>query len=190
LKAYTIRRSTELKNGVVFLIFLILIISTVAWADVENCDYSEIIVTLDSDKSPWNEFLDQDLTVTVVVPLVAVLANSIDYPESFGLLTLLRKNGFEVFHNPASLFDNCKQSKFIVILGGPKAPEGVGEIVREILTEDEQNSVRRPKAKMIFVKNNVWADDQKVIVLAGVNRELTNAAIQENLERAADEVTF
>jgi hypothetical protein len=185
LKTNALGKTKGLKNRSLFLIFLILFISTVTWADVENCDNSEITVTLDADKSPWNEFLEQDTTVTVVVPLVVVLANSIDYSNSLGLITLFRKNGFEIFHNTASLFHNCKQSKLIVVLGGPDAPEGVGEIVREILTEDEQNSVRSPGAKLVFVKSNVWAGDQKVIVLAGADRKLTLVAIQENLEGVA-----
>jgi hypothetical protein len=135
---------------------------------------------LDSDKSPWNEFLDEDTTVTYYIPRIVVLANSIDFALAHDFLEFLRNRGLVVVPISAADFDLCKEMELIVILGGPDAPEGVGEIVKGALNYCEEKAIRQPGAKKMYLKNNLWAPNQRVAVIAGSNREMTKLAHQEN----------
>jgi hypothetical protein len=158
-----------------------------ASAEGEACNYKKVSVRLDSDKSPWNDVLKTDVTVTVTVPVIVVLANSIDYPRGIESIGLLRNDGFEVFHNTASVFEACKEGRLILIMGGPDAPEGVGDIVREVLSDSEEEALREKGAKKVFIKSNIWAPEQKIIIVAGSDRENTKDAFDEQLNLVLDE---
>jgi hypothetical protein len=172
------------------LLFALLFISIEVSADVMGCDDSKIILEryhLDSDKSPWNEFLDQDTTVTVYIPKIVVLANSIDYENAPDFIEFLRNSGLQVISVIASDFESCKEMESIVILGGPDAPEGVGEIVQEALNYCDEKAIRKPGSRKMYIKSNVWAPRQKVVVIAGSNREETKKAHQEKRSGGASE---
>jgi len=111
---------------------------------------------------------------------VVILANLIDYPRANGLFDFLENNDFKTIHASADDIKRYKKEKFIIILGGPDAPDGIGEIVQEVLMLPEQNSIREKGAMKMFVKTNVWSMGQKVIVLAGSGRNETQKAHEEN----------
>jgi parallel beta-helix repeat protein len=114
-------------------------------------------------------------------PRIVLLANSIDLNLSSGFFGFLRNQGIDIVYVNASNFSNYKTEKFIVILGGPDAPEGVGEVVREVLNESEQAELRTPGAKKMYVKANVWRSyNQVVMVIAGSGRDQTREAEEEN----------
>ncbi|MBU2560054.1 hypothetical protein KKA03_04075, partial [archaeon] len=92
----------------------------------------------------------------------------------------LQNKGIEVVYTTTADFDQFKEEESIVILGGPDAYEGVGDIVQEVLTESEQNQLRENGNRKMYVKTNVWTQGQKIMVIAGSNREDTRAAHQEN----------
>jgi WD40 repeat protein len=110
---------------------------------------------------------------------VAVLANSIDFGLAGKFFDLLKNNGLEAQYFTAADFSTFRDSQFIVILGGPDAPEGVGERTGEVLPDWEENQVRRLGAKKMYVYSDVWTANQTVIVLAGSNRNLTRDAQDE-----------
>jgi parallel beta-helix repeat protein len=114
-------------------------------------------------------------------PRIVLLANSIDLNLSSGFFGFLRNEGIDIVYVNASNFSEYRTEKFIVILGGPDALEGVGEIVREILNESEQEELRTPGAKKIYMKANVWRSyNQVVMVIAGSGRDQTREAEEEN----------
>jgi hypothetical protein len=119
---------------------------------------------------------------------VVLLANEIDYNFAAEFSDFLNDLDFEVVRSTASEFNDYKDEELIVILGGPDAPEGVGETVQAILTEGEADAIREPGAKKIYVKPNSWATGQKVIVLAGSDRNQTKAAHEENRESIISEL--
>ncbi len=123
-------------------------------------------------------------------PKATVLANSIDYDLAAGFIGFLNDSGFEVVHATASGFEDYKADGVIIILGGPDAPEGVGEIVQVVLSEEEANAIREPGARRIYVKANFWAPAQKVIVLAGSDRNHTKAAHEEDRDFVISEMDF
>lgn len=113
---------------------------------------------------------------------VVILANDIDWQlKGKTLAESLQKVGFQVIHVYAKDFDKYKTERLIIILGGPKAYDGVGEVVQEVLDEKEQEFVIEGKQR-IFVKANVWTKPQLVIVIAGEDRYLTAGKIIEYLD--------
>jgi hypothetical protein len=67
-------------------------------------------------------------------------------------------------------------STYIVILGGNKAPEGVGDIVDTVLSDQEKSDIS--KDKRMLIKLNVWKEGQMVVFLAGPDREKTREVCQ------------
>ncbi len=108
---------------------------------------------------------------------VVLLANSIDRGLNSDFIDFLEaERPLELVD--ASEFESYKNSAYIVILGGNKAPEGVGDIVEKVLSEQEKNEIG--KEKRMLVKLNLWQEGQVVVFLAGPDREGTGAACQEN----------
>ncbi len=107
---------------------------------------------------------------------VVLLTNSIDRELNSDFIGFLEAER-TVKVVDASEFVNYKNSKYIAILGGPMAPEGVGDIVESILKEQEKNELTTGK---MFVKLNLWQEDQTVVLFAGPDRESTRTACQDN----------
>ncbi len=74
-----------------------------------------------------------------------------------------------------------------MILGGPDAPEGVGERVQGVLSLLQGNSIREPRARRMFFKPNPWVEGQRVFIIAGSNRRETMTSHEENREDIASE---
>ncbi len=113
-------------------------------------------------------------------PKIVVLASSIDFGLAIDFFRFLRDKGVELIHTDASNFDKYKEENFIIILGGPDAYEGVGEIVREYLTVEEQNWLRQEDNRKMFVKTK---DRQLICIIAGSDRDMTKKAEEENQEK-------
>ncbi|MFQ5975667.1 MAG: hypothetical protein ACE5J5_05075 [Candidatus Hydrothermarchaeales archaeon] len=113
-------------------------------------------------------------------PRVIMLSNSIDYELASEFFGFLGNKGMELVHAKASDFEQYKEEKFIVILGGPDAYEDVGDIVQGILTPEEQDYVRASGNRKMFTKTNVWTNGQRVSVIAGSDRNQTKFAHVEN----------
>jgi hypothetical protein len=116
---------------------------------------------------------------------VLVVANSIDSALVEEFLSELKISGINSKLMNASDFTmNMRTSnRLIIILGGPDAPEGVGELVGNILSQEEQQTIRGDQ-QALFIKKNVYTDrfsySQKVIIIAGSNRDRTKKAGLEN----------
>ncbi len=135
-----------------------------------------IIDGLDGRTGPYIEPSEINATSQEPRPSVVVLSNSIDRAMASDFFTFLDAQGIDVIHSTAGDFDQYKDKSFIVILGGPDAPEGVGEIVQGRLTMTEGNSIREEGAVKKFSKSNVWAWSQSVTILAGAGRQQTQKA--------------
>lgn len=136
-------------------------------------------------------------------PKVVVLANSIDKALSSELFDFLESKGFDVIHATADNFEQYKDEKFIIILGGPDAPEGIGDIVKStgMLKIDDADYIRMEGSKNKYFGTNPWGEspDQIVWILAGSDRQLTLEAnldhrgavsqeIEENIEAPEIEI--
>ncbi len=126
------------------------------------------------------------LRTVVVHPYVAkpkaiLLANDIDYTRATPLVEFLENNGYEVVRTTASEFEQYKGENLIIILGGADALDGVGDVVKSVLTEREQELTRL--SAHYFLKENVWAPDQRVFIFAGKDRSETKDAHVEYMDR-------
>ncbi len=132
----------------------------------------------------------EEMPPEVPKPKIVVLANSIDYSLASDFFGFLENRGLDVVHAAATDFDQYKNEKFIVILGGPDAPEGVGEIVQGILTMAEGSSIRESGARVKYTKTSVWAQGQRVSIIAGAGRQETAQSHAENRDSVASEAAI
>ena len=126
------------------------------------------------------------LTLYSAQPTLVLLSNSIDYARAQDFITYLQDRGFEIKRIDAGEFQQYREEKFIIILGGPDAPEGVGSVVQEILGEEEQSYLRTSGNKAMYVKSK-WVGDQRIFVIAGSDRTKTaeaHAFYREQLYKA------
>lgn len=104
---------------------------------------------------------------------IVVVSNSIDYsPE---LIEYLQQE-FQIISITAEEFSSYQNYQYYVILGGPDAPEGVGELVRAILSLREQDYIRQTKEYDLFIRVK---DGKTFFVLAGADREQTKRAVTD-----------
>ncbi len=116
-------------------------------------------------------------------PRITLVANSIDYSLATDFIGYWKNIGMRksLTHITALDFEQHKGGWVIVILGGPDAPEGVGEIVQQILTKEEQASVRVQGSRKMFSKENLWASEhQTIFIIAGSDRNQTKLASSES----------
>jgi len=116
---------------------------------------------------------------------IVVLANPIDFELASELFDFFKSKGAEVVHASASNFEGYSKERLIIILGGPDAYEGVGEIVQEVIEPEEQDYLRIAGNKKLYVKTNVWARMQRVCIIAGSDRYQTQKAHLKNKEKLA-----
>ena len=113
-------------------------------------------------------------------PEITVVGNSIDLPLVQGYLDNYRAAGVAVTAISAQQLPAHMNDSIIMILGGQRAPEGVGEISGGILTDSEKNQLlSSPNAKVFVIAANVWASKQKVYVFAGYEKEQTRSLFGE-----------
>jgi len=113
---------------------------------------------------------------------ILIVANSLDYPLATEMLSYLKSRGitYEVVNADEFDADKRANNRLILVLGGPDAPEGIGAVTREVLSDSEEASIRQSGSQSMYVKYNVWTDrytyNQIVIVVAGSDRANTKAA--------------
>ncbi|WP_456473729.1 hypothetical protein [Candidatus Pyrohabitans sp.] len=107
---------------------------------------------------------------------IVILANLIDYALASDLFEYLRNAGYEVVHVLPENFASYKSEKNIVILGGHKAPDGVGEVVGSLLGSEQKAMLEKPGATERFTFSDIWAPGQRITVFAGNTREETKLA--------------
>ncbi|MFC2154245.1 hypothetical protein ACFLRC_02045 [Candidatus Altiarchaeota archaeon] len=118
---------------------------------------------------------------------IVVLANSLDNGLAQDLYPFLRGAGFEVLKVDADQFENYKNEKFILILGGHRSPEGVGDIVNGVLKDKEKTSlILSATSTKSFEKANVFHPSQVVFVFAGHEKEQTQQAWMAGKDRVVE----
>ena len=105
---------------------------------------------------------------------VDIVTNEHDYPSAQYLSHFLEEKGIKTYIK--SYID--KNSKNIIILGGHKA-ESTGETTKKILNREEMENLERNEFKNVFFKRDVWKEDQKILVVAGNDRENTKNAAEQ-----------
>ncbi len=107
---------------------------------------------------------------------IIVLANLIDYGLAADLFEYLRNAGYDVVHVLPGNFNSYRSEKNIIILGGHRAYDGVGDIVGDLLSAQQKAELEQKGAVKMFSFSDIWAPGQRIIVLAGNTREETRQA--------------
>lgn len=128
---------------------------------------------------------------------VYVISNNIDVVAKPVLEDYFRGFGlFPEFLAPDDI-GQIKGAKLIVILGGPDAPQGTGTLVSRYLDSLEMSFIRQPGQRFTFIKSDPYGYADRVIVIAGSEREKTyeevfnlvngsNVSFQNEVEQAAE----
>lgn len=127
-----------------------------------------------------------ELVVACERAYVVLLANSIDKALAKELIGYLENKSIYVRHINASEFEKRREESSIIILGGPDAPEGVGEIVRGYLTQEEQGFLRVKGNRKMYVKvaqATTQTGEQRIFIFAGSDRNETKRAHEENRDK-------
>lgn len=109
-----------------------------------------------------------------------VLANSIDHDGASSLYAFMRANGVTPTFTNAESFDEHKYVKDVIILGGHGAPEGVGDIVDQLLTSSQKQALETPDATAYHTLTDEYSIGQHIHVLAGYTEDDTQMAWNQN----------
>ncbi len=120
---------------------------------------------------PSNFFINQ-----AQEDIIVILANSIDFSLAEDFISSLEARGYRIIHATADEFQNFQEFPIIVILGGHKAPEGIGSIVDRLLTGDVKQYLEKEGNYGLFLVFNPYGQGQVVWILAGSDRNLTRLA--------------
>lgn len=118
---------------------------------------------------------------------VLVVANTVDYSLAGDFVRKLRDADLEslVFASAENYENYLNESNVLIILGGPDAYEGIGSIVQRYLSAGEQGFLRQQGNKAVYIKQE---NGKKIIIIAGADRWLTKAALQENEDKIFEEI--
>lgn len=117
-------------------------------------------------------------TVTVVVTLAAeveetllVVASADTYAGAGKFTDFLENKSVPYKHVPPRRFEEHNHAQYIVIIIGVNEGWGAGDIMSRALDKDEWSWLSEPGNNGIYLKQNVWTDEQKVMVIAGSSPE-------------------
>ncbi len=109
---------------------------------------------------------------------VVVISNSVDRPAALELVTYLMKGGISASISGPSEFSSLMKSgdvKEIIVLGGPDAYQGVGNITSELMSKIDQSYLRGNKGAAVIRRYGFFVGGKfkDVIVIAGSTRKET-----------------
>ncbi|MDK2383607.1 MAG: hypothetical protein QI199_02205 [Candidatus Korarchaeota archaeon] len=100
---------------------------------------------------------------------VAIVSNSIDMPTAERMKSVLEGMGFGVrIFSPQEYSEALEYGQFVIVLGGHKAPEGIGQISSSLLSPEEKIKLERKNYAYYFVKRGPGR--KPVVVVAGNDR--------------------
>ncbi len=100
---------------------------------------------------------------------VAIVSNSIDMPTAERMKSVLEAMGFDVRIFSADEFDEALEyGQFVIVLGGHKAPEGIGSISASFLSQEEKAKLERKNYAYYFVK--MGPGRKPIVIVAGNDR--------------------
>lgn len=112
---------------------------------------------------------------------VALVANSIDYNLNSNIISILESRGMTITYFGKNDM-GYKSYPYVIIMGGPNAPDHTGVLAVQILPSSETYNLRTITGYQIFYeKRDQWTSKQEVFVIAGSDRDHTRFAVQDNL---------
>jgi len=118
-----------------------------------------------------------------------VVANEEAYKLAQGVINFIKGRGVSVLHVTASEFNeyktnkekpNYRKEKYILILGGLNEPNGIGDVIKEVLTQEEVEWASKVGNKKMYLKTDKWSKGQYILVFAGYDRKAAYKALVNN----------
>jgi hypothetical protein len=126
---------------------------------------------------------------TVMADLV-VVATDASFKDAQKWVDFLTSKEVAVQHVTPQNFSSVKQEQYMVIMGSLDESGGVKDIVKEALSDMEFADVGKAGNKEMYIKSDVWGEDQGVIVFSGATREDAIAARVDNKADWWDEIAL
>lgn len=117
------------------------------------------------------------------VAKATLLANSMDLALADDLIQTLEEAGVLVSVTGVGRFETLKYADYVIVLGGQNAPEGVGEVSAQLLTNDQKDELMSEGSKHLYEFGDIWKKDQKVFVCAGHSANDTQRACEKALPK-------
>jgi len=111
---------------------------------------------------------------------LVVVASKPTYDSAIRWVDFLKSKEVPIIHVTGSKFERHKKEKYIVVMGSPNESEGIGKILRTLLTQEEFNWARQQGNRNTYIKSDVWNEDQTIIIFAGYNQDAVNSARKES----------
>ena len=121
-------------------------------------------------------------------PETVLLANGIDLTLARELVAYLKASGITAHIVDAANFSEYSNKQYVIILGGPRAYEGVGDIVAGILNEEEKAEIMEGSA--YIKKRSAFRSGGVVYIFAGKDRNATREAWEEQYREVAREIEY
>jgi cellobiose-specific phosphotransferase system component IIB len=102
-----------------------------------------------------------------------VVTNEVNYELDKDVISFISTRGVPIERISPADFGKYKTEKYILVLGGPNDGDGLGAIVKEVLSADEVNYVNQMGNRKLYLKTNKWSDDQYILVIAGYDADAT-----------------
>ena len=120
------------------------------------------------------------LAHTAMAEDLIVVATKATYQASQKWVDFLISNEVPVKHVTPQEFAKYKKEKYVVLMGGMDEPNGIKDIAKEVLTEEEFQWVTQEGNGDMYFKFKVWDPMQSIIVFAGANRTAAETARKDN----------
>ncbi len=128
------------------------------------------------------------VSASVLTGPIAIVSNSIDMPTANRTASILREMGFKVkIFSPSEFDDALKYGQFVIILGGHKAPEGIGQISAKFLSAEEKAKLERKNYAYYFIKRG--PERKPIVIIAGNDRFGTYRAANTFLIKGLKELS-
>ncbi len=118
---------------------------------------------------------------------VAIVSNSADMPTALRVKSVLQAMGLEVRIFSAQEYgDALEYGQFVIVLGGHRAPEGIGQISSALLSPQEKSKLDQRNFAYYFIKRGLGR--KPVVVVAGNDRYGTYRAANTFLLKGLTQV--
>ncbi len=102
-----------------------------------------------------------------------IVTNIVNYELDKDVINFIATRGVPIERVSPADFEKYKTEKYILVLGGPGESEGLGDIVRQLLSADEVNFVNQMGNKELYLKTDKFSPGQQIIVIAGCDADAT-----------------
>lgn len=106
---------------------------------------------------------------TVMADLV-VVATDASFKDAQKWVDFLTSKDVPVKHITPQEFSKFEKEQYLVVMGSIDEVGGVKDLVKEALSSAEFSDVSKAGNKEMYIKSDVWGEDQEVIIFSGATK--------------------